>query len=91
MADLNKQEQMYCDIVQLVADIARDGFGIDVARNPLFSGHFQRQLEQHHNRLVSFITKYVPNEPIVVPKLEPIEVPKIAFKQENTQPANVTE
>lgn len=39
MNGLKKQEEMYCDIVQLVADISKEGFGIDVVHNPIFLEH----------------------------------------------------
>ena len=83
--DMNRQEQMYCDIVQLVADIAKDGFGVDVVHNPLFSGVFKQQLEKHHQRLVKFICKYVPVEP------PPVANPPMAGGSQELQPANVTQ
>lgn len=76
MSVQNKQEQMYCDIVQLVADISREGFGIDVVHNRLFSGVFRQQLEKHHNKIVSFIEKYVPVEitpPVTTPSVQEVQ------------------
>lgn len=71
-----KQQQMYVDIVQLVGTIAREGFGIDIIHNPLFSGTFQKQLEKHHQKLVDFILKYVPVEPPPVSSPMPVGVPQ---------------
>ena len=66
-----KQEQMYCDIVQLVADIANESFGVDIVHNPLFSGVFKQQLERNHQKLVALIIKYAPVEmPPVSPPIQ---------------------
>ena len=82
--DMNKQEQMYCDIVHLVADIAKEGFGIDIVHNPLFSGVFKQQLERHHQKLVMFVCKYVPVEP------PPVVNPPIEVVQPELQPVRET-
>lgn len=72
-----KQEEMYYDIVRLIAEIAREGFSIDVINNSFFSDIFRKQLEIHHNKIVGFINKYTVEAP--VPKQEPIQ---------QTQPVN---
>ena len=84
----SKQEQMYVDIVQLVADISRDGFGIDVVNNPLVSGVFRQQLEKHHQKLVMFIYKYIPVEPLPVPTNP--SVGQVVQQEYNPQPVSVT-
>lgn len=84
----NKQEQMYIDIVQLVADIAKEGFGIDIVHNPLFSGVFQQQLSKHHSRLEAFIYKYAPVE-IASPVTNPSER-VVQQVHTNPQPVNET-
>ena len=92
MADLGKREQMYCDIVQLVADIAKEGFGIDVINNPLFSGVFKQQLERHHQKIVSFIIKYVPVEiPVVTPSTQVQQVHTQPITENNVAPWSIND
>jgi hypothetical protein len=59
----SKQEQCYVDLISLIAQIAKDSFGVDLVNNPLFSGVFKQQLEANHQKIVGFIIKYVPVEP----------------------------
>lgn len=82
MSNMSRQEEMYCDIVQLIVDVVRDEVGVDLAHNPLFSGRFKQGLERNHNRMVRFITKYVPDEPI--------EVPEIRLRPDNSRPVVTT-
>lgn len=84
----SKQEQMYVDIVQLVADIAKEGFGIDVIHNPLVSGIFKKQLERHHQKLVMFIYKYCPVEQVLPPATPSVGV--VAPQGINPQPVVAT-
>jgi len=77
----SKQEQCYVDVIGLVAEIAKEGFGIDIIHNPLFSGVFQQQIERHHGKLVTFINKYVPVEtPMSSPPPVHMGVPQVQYQ-----------
>ena len=82
-----KQEQMYVDIVQLVADIARESFRVDVINNPYISTIFRQQLEKNHGKLEAFIIKYAPIElpPAVTSSTQEIQV------ERTLQPVSETE
>lgn len=81
-----KQQKMYVDIIKLVAEIAREGFGIDLVNNPLFKGIFENQIQKHHNKLVKFIEEYAPVEQVPPVSIPSQEVPKQELIQ--SQPVN---
>jgi hypothetical protein len=59
----SKQEDMYIDIVQLISDIAKDSFNLDLINTPFLNNQFKNYLERNHSKLVSFIMKYTSIEP----------------------------
>jgi hypothetical protein len=60
---MNPQEQAYARLIELIVHIARDGFGIDVLNNHLYSSIFEAQLHRHHDRIAQFINHLVPHTP----------------------------